>query len=189
MPARLSESYAGLERKVAERTHQLELANQAKSRFLRAASHDLRQPLHALGLFVAQFAQRAVRHPLPQHRLRNPFERLAAQDTRGENHPRPGVQIGSALAIAFVARPVDDLEVLIVARNDRSIPGQSRQGTIIVPARQGSQRPAGRGGGVGCRQNGGDCDRDATNRHAVSPIITAMRWPDRTSPALPHRQR
>jgi signal transduction histidine kinase len=37
-----------------ERTHQLELANLAKSRFLAAASHDLRQPLHALGLFVAQ---------------------------------------------------------------------------------------------------------------------------------------
>ncbi len=29
-----------------------ESANQAKSRFLAAASHDLRQPLHALGLFV-----------------------------------------------------------------------------------------------------------------------------------------
>jgi signal transduction histidine kinase/CheY-like chemotaxis protein len=33
---------------------QLELANLAKSRFVAAASHDLRQPLHALGLFVAQ---------------------------------------------------------------------------------------------------------------------------------------
>jgi signal transduction histidine kinase/CheY-like chemotaxis protein len=32
----------------------LELANLAKTRFLAAASHDLRQPLHALGLFVAQ---------------------------------------------------------------------------------------------------------------------------------------
>jgi signal transduction histidine kinase len=33
---------------------QLEEANLAKSRFLAAASHDLRQPLHALNLFVAQ---------------------------------------------------------------------------------------------------------------------------------------
>ena len=41
-----------------ERTHQFELANLAKSRFLAAASHDLRQPLHALGLFVAQLRER-----------------------------------------------------------------------------------------------------------------------------------
>jgi signal transduction histidine kinase/CheY-like chemotaxis protein len=54
MAARLQESYAGLEGKVEERTRQLEDANQAKSRFVAAASHDLRQPLHALGLFVAQ---------------------------------------------------------------------------------------------------------------------------------------
>jgi signal transduction histidine kinase/CheY-like chemotaxis protein len=33
---------------------QLELANLAKSRFLAAASHDLRQPLHALNLFLDQ---------------------------------------------------------------------------------------------------------------------------------------
>ena len=59
MAERLHESYSGLERKVAERTHELELANQARSRLLRAASHDLRQPLHALGLFVAQLGERA----------------------------------------------------------------------------------------------------------------------------------
>ncbi|HEY3657550.1 MAG TPA: ATP-binding protein [Steroidobacteraceae bacterium] len=54
MAAQLQDSYATLERKVEERTQQLELANLAKSRFLAVASHDLRQPLHALGLFVAQ---------------------------------------------------------------------------------------------------------------------------------------
>ena len=42
------------ESKIEERTQELELANQAKSRFLAAASHDLRQPMHALGLFIAQ---------------------------------------------------------------------------------------------------------------------------------------
>ena len=42
------------ENALEERTHQLELANIAKSRFLATASHDLRQPLHALGLFVDQ---------------------------------------------------------------------------------------------------------------------------------------
>jgi len=37
-----------------EKSQQLEIANHAKSRFLAVASHDLRQPLHALNLFVAQ---------------------------------------------------------------------------------------------------------------------------------------
>ncbi|MCC6889363.1 MAG: HAMP domain-containing protein [Hyphomicrobiales bacterium] len=54
MAAQLQDLDATLERKVAQRTAELESANQAKSRFLAAASHDLRQPLHALGLFVAQ---------------------------------------------------------------------------------------------------------------------------------------
>src|SRR5262249_19539783 len=58
MAAQLQDSYATLELKVEERTRQLELANQAKSRFVAAASHDLRQPLHALGLFVAQLRAR-----------------------------------------------------------------------------------------------------------------------------------
>lgn len=34
------------------RSHQLELVSQAKSRFLAAASHDLRQPMHALNLYL-----------------------------------------------------------------------------------------------------------------------------------------
>ena len=38
---------------IRDKSRQLELANTYKSRFLAAASHDLRQPLHALNLFVA----------------------------------------------------------------------------------------------------------------------------------------
>jgi signal transduction histidine kinase/ActR/RegA family two-component response regulator len=41
-----------LERKVAERTRELELANAAKTRFLAAASHDLRQPVVSIGLLA-----------------------------------------------------------------------------------------------------------------------------------------
>jgi signal transduction histidine kinase/CheY-like chemotaxis protein len=61
MAARLQESHATLEGKVEERTRQLEAANLAKSRFLAAASHDLRQPLHAIGLFVGQLHDRQLR--------------------------------------------------------------------------------------------------------------------------------
>ena len=35
---------------IQETSRKLDLANQAKSRFLAAASHDLRQPMHALSL-------------------------------------------------------------------------------------------------------------------------------------------
>lgn len=54
MAGQLQGSYESLERKVDERTRKLQEANMAKSRFLAVASHDLRQPLHALNLFAAQ---------------------------------------------------------------------------------------------------------------------------------------
>ena len=56
-----------LEQEVKQRTAELEVANAFKSRFLAAASHDLRQPLHALNLFVAQL--RNVTDPADQRRL------------------------------------------------------------------------------------------------------------------------
>jgi signal transduction histidine kinase len=40
-----------------EKKEEAEQATQAKSRFLAAASHDLRQPTHALGMFVTRLAQ------------------------------------------------------------------------------------------------------------------------------------
>lgn len=43
------------------RKNEAEAANAAKTRFLAAASHDLRQPMHALGLFLHQLKD----HPLP----------------------------------------------------------------------------------------------------------------------------
>ena len=50
-----------------EQKEQAERANMAKSRFLAAASHDLRQPLHALTLFAADLEQGAATKP--QRRL------------------------------------------------------------------------------------------------------------------------
>ncbi|MBR0785134.1 MASE1 domain-containing protein [Bradyrhizobium iriomotense] len=69
----LRRAHAELERKVAERTQELQLANAAKSRFLAMASHDLRQPLHALGLFVAQ-----LRTPLKPEERTKTIERVDA---------------------------------------------------------------------------------------------------------------
>ncbi|HEX5372397.1 MAG TPA: ATP-binding protein [Aquabacterium sp.] len=46
-----------LEERVAERTRALESANQSKTRFLAAASHDLRQPTAAIGLLVSLLRQ------------------------------------------------------------------------------------------------------------------------------------
>ncbi len=54
MAARLHEIYATQEARIADRTRDLAVANESKTRFLAAASHDLRQPIHALALFVGQ---------------------------------------------------------------------------------------------------------------------------------------
>jgi signal transduction histidine kinase len=59
MAARLEESYSTLEARIAERTEQLARANEAKTRFLAAASHDLRQPMHALALTVGELREAA----------------------------------------------------------------------------------------------------------------------------------
>lgn len=72
MASQLQQSYATLEQKVEERTRQLEQANLAKSRFLAAASHDLRQPLHALGLFAAQL--RTEKDPAERVRIEERIE-------------------------------------------------------------------------------------------------------------------
>lgn len=60
----LERSRRNLEQRVAEATAQLlekkeqaEQADRSKTRFLAAASHDLRQPMHALSMFVSALAQ------------------------------------------------------------------------------------------------------------------------------------
>ncbi|WP_457330041.1 hybrid sensor histidine kinase/response regulator [Rhizobacter sp. P5_C2] len=67
MARQLLESYRGLEAKVTQRTAELavrkeeaERANAAKTRFLAAASHDLRQPMHSISLLVSVLRDRLV---------------------------------------------------------------------------------------------------------------------------------
>ncbi len=64
MAERLERGRDELEQRVNEVTYELrekkeeaEMATLSKSQFLSAASHDLRQPMHALGMFVARLAQ------------------------------------------------------------------------------------------------------------------------------------
>jgi GAF domain-containing protein len=57
---------------IQEKTRQLEIANKYKSHFIASASHDLRQPLHALNLFVAQLQTET--DPAERARLINRIE-------------------------------------------------------------------------------------------------------------------
>ena len=74
MAARLESHRDELELRIGQATlalrvkkEEAEIATLAKSRFLAAASHDLRQPTHALGMFVARLAQ--LRHDDETRRL------------------------------------------------------------------------------------------------------------------------
>jgi len=74
MAERLGHARENLERQVSaatqalrEKKEEAEQATQAKSRFLAAASHDLRQPTHALGMFVTRLAQ--LPHDEPTRQL------------------------------------------------------------------------------------------------------------------------
>jgi len=67
MAAQLQEERAILEERIEEATQALrekkeeaERASHDKSHFLAVASHDLRQPLHALGLYIAELQRKAV---------------------------------------------------------------------------------------------------------------------------------
>lgn len=54
MAENLASIYATLENRVADRTRSLAQANEAKTRFLATASHDLRQPIHAIAMYIDQ---------------------------------------------------------------------------------------------------------------------------------------
>ena len=87
MAERLQSAHEDMTRRIAEATAELrarkeeaERADIAKSRFLAAASHDLRQPMHALGLFIAELSGQD--HPPATHRL---VRQIAASAEAMEN--------------------------------------------------------------------------------------------------------
>ena len=80
MAARLRELYSTLEQRVVDRTAELaqrrleaDNANAAKTRFLAAASHDVRQPMHAVSLLVG----------LLQERVREPDSKVLVEKIQG----------------------------------------------------------------------------------------------------------
>jgi signal transduction histidine kinase len=79
MALQLQQDRNTLQQRVEEATHELrrkkeeaEKANYDKTRFLAAASHDLRQPMHALGLFVGELHSRL--DTPEQHKIANKVE-------------------------------------------------------------------------------------------------------------------
>ncbi|MBX3621012.1 MAG: response regulator [Rhizobacter sp.] len=68
-----------LEHRVAERTEALQVANAAKTRFLAAASHDLRQPVVAIGLLIGLVRER-VQAPDVRHMIDRAHEAVSAME-------------------------------------------------------------------------------------------------------------
>lgn len=73
---RLRQENSELVHDLREQRDRARAADQAKSRFLAAASHDLRQPIHALGLFVGALAALAERGPVEPRQARDIATRL-----------------------------------------------------------------------------------------------------------------
>lgn len=96
LSTRLQQSYGELEDKVQRRTAELvlrrdeaERANAAKTRFLASASHDLRQPMHAIGLLVGVLRER----------LTEPGQRVLADKTHQAVQAMEGL-FGSLLDVS-----------------------------------------------------------------------------------------
>ena len=122
-----------VEKQAAEAArHEAEVANRAKTQFFAAASHDLRQPLHAMGLFAEALRQRSARarggaarqqHQRLGRRARRPVLRAA------RHHPhRHRRRRGASAALRGRRHPAQAAPAL---RADRV-----REGPGAAPARR-----------------------------------------------------
>ncbi len=126
MQAEIEQATAAL----AEKNHELEAANLSKSRFLAAASHDLRQPLHALTLFSAGL-ENGEQHPARLERIARIQECVSSLDrlfselldlSRLDSGALKTVPTGFALDVLFLEisqtfRPIaEDRELRLVLR-------------------------------------------------------------------------
>jgi len=85
-----------------------ELANRAKSAFLAASSHDLRQPIHALGLYVAALRQQAL-PPAPHEVVERMSRSVAALGSMFDALLDISRMDAGVVAAAPCAWAVDDL--------------------------------------------------------------------------------
>jgi light-regulated signal transduction histidine kinase (bacteriophytochrome) len=123
---------AGLERRVAERTAQLEAANQELEAFAYSVSHDLRAPLRAIDGFSAMV-------------LEDAGEKLSAEDLEHLGRVRAGVQrmgllIDEILALSRVTRrqmSVEEVDITSCAeeilRELREAEPARRVETVVAP--------------------------------------------------------
>lgn len=88
---------------LARKNQEIEMANHAKSRFLAAASHDLRQPMHAQQLFLAEL----------DARLSNPQEKTIV------SHIRQSMQSMGSLLDGLL--DISELEAGVVHPNSRGV--------------------------------------------------------------------
>ena len=133
---------ATLEQRVAERTEALVEANAAKTRFLAAASHDMRQPVVTIGLLVGLVREQVANSPPLRahgrpHPRRGRLDGGAARRTDGSVEARAWHVAGSSAASAAG----HDLRCHRAARADRG----SAQGAAaeVSPDRAGGHQRSG----------------------------------------------
>jgi signal transduction histidine kinase len=127
------EELARLAADLAEQKRVAEEASSAKSRFLAAASHDIRQPVHALGLFLGAFDDAALSGRNAQ--LIGPLRESA----RGLREMLDGVlDLSRAEAGAVQAQPENLAAQTLLERIEREFAPQAEQRGLllrVVPSR------------------------------------------------------
>ena len=138
----LEEANASLEERVARKGAELrraleamraardaaEAADRAKSRFLAVASHDLRQPVHALGLYLA-----AVGPGAPPHLLRDTLRRMGASVAALQAMFDALLDLTRIDAGAVVPHPAPlDLAALLRRLGDEFAPQAERRGLRLA---------------------------------------------------------
>jgi signal transduction histidine kinase/ActR/RegA family two-component response regulator len=114
--------------RLAERTRLLEQAIEHKSRFIAAASHDLRQPVHAMGLFVEVLGRAGATGPA-REAMRHIESSLATLRTMLDDI----LDLSRLDAQAFAARPRDlDAAALLQRLAGDHAPLAARQGLRFV---------------------------------------------------------